>query len=516
MAEVAFRALAPLIEEHRRRGSSIEGLLSGLDIRPDQLGGRGRFAWGTFVEICRRSRETFGSLSDLETATYRNVETPSWTFMWPIVQAVATPRDLLWLGTRWFGRMLFTIIEARFEDLPGGRVRETLVIPEPHSESIEFFHLMRGAVRASPRLLGCTEARVEMHATPRSAVLTIDPPLPRRSTRLLRVRTRAGVERMIEEMSAQQDELRENHDRLQRVNAELEQLVQERTRELVESRAQLERTQRLASLGTLAAGVAHEINNPLAAIQATAQLLEALRDGEDPEGAQQLTRHSLSRIVDESQRCSRIVRGLLQFARDEVTEKWRFDLDTVSERALEAVRPRAAAHGVRLDREASATPVWSHGNPLQLQQALVQVLQNAIEASSAGSAVRVLTAETDGRAHVFVEDAGHGLGPEALARAFEPFFTTRREAGGRGLGLSLAYGIAEEHGGHVRISSVPGEGTLVILDLPGDDSEDAPEPRGSVGSSAAARAGAASPPDTSRSEHETPLDSLADRASVRR
>jgi signal transduction histidine kinase len=237
----------------------------------------------------------------------------------------------------------------------------------------------------------------------------------------------------------------------------------ERTRELDAERArdQVRHAERLASVGTLAAGLAHQINNPVNNILLTAQ--HAL--GEDGPDAARIWREALAASAEEAKRCERIVRGLVAFSRGEPGQKWREDAHQVLRRAHELVAADAAAHQATVELRLDPEPAPILANPIALEQALVNILRNAIQ-SGPRARVTLRTERSDGSVRVEIRDDGRGMDREALARLFDPFYTTRGDQGGLGLGLSVARRIVADHGGEIRVASRPGEGTTVTVELP--------------------------------------------------
>jgi PAS domain S-box-containing protein len=276
-------------------------------------------------------------------------------------------------------------------------------------------------------------------------------------------------------------------DELRRARDELEQRVAERTARLAEAygslqhevaeREQAERqlrvAERLASIGTFTAGVAHEINNPLAAILATAELARAL----NREAAPAEVDAALERIVAEARRGGEIVKGLLRFARAERAERWPLDLNDVVRRMCDAPAPQAPPGPPRLDvRLARRLPPVT-ANPTEVAQVLVNLLQNAAQAGATRVVVRTHAAV--GRVTLEVRDDGRGIAPADLDRIFDPFFTTRQLDGGTGLGLSVVHGIVQRYDGAVRVRSRPGRGTTFTVVLPA--SEAAPDRTATMG-----------------------------------
>lgn len=252
------------------------------------------------------------------------------------------------------------------------------------------------------------------------------------------------------------EELARSNQELADVNRRLSQEIAER-RQIEES---LRRSERLASIGTLAAGVAHEINNPLGLIALEVNRVE--RADADPKEV----RAALHEIHQQIKRCARIVKSVLQFAREGETERYPDDLNRSAGRARDLTREAAAAAGVavRLDL-APALPLVPM-NPTEIEQVLVNVLQNAIEACEAGGHVSVFTRQASGAVRIIVSDNGRGMSETERLRAFDPFYTTRARHGGTGLGLSICHGIISKMGGTIAIESEAGNGTSVTIDLP--------------------------------------------------
>ena len=240
------------------------------------------------------------------------------------------------------------------------------------------------------------------------------------------------------------------------------QQLAERTRELEAERARerLRHAERLAAVGTLASGIAHQINNPVNNILLTAE--HAL--GEDGPEAARHWRSALEACAEEAKRCERIVRGLVAFARGEPGEKWTEDANRVLQRARDLTAACAAQHRATVELELSPAAVPIRASPIALEQALVNIIQNAIESRAAR--VQLRTERRGDSVRITVRDDGRGVDGEAIRRLFDPFFTTRAAEGGTGLGLSVAHRIIADHHGTIDVDSRPGEGTLVSVDLP--------------------------------------------------
>jgi signal transduction histidine kinase len=221
--------------------------------------------------------------------------------------------------------------------------------------------------------------------------------------------------------------------------------------------AQLRRNDRLASVGQLAAGVAHEVRNPLAIVRATAQLLAAQADADD--SFQRYTQV----LISEADRIERLISDLLEYARPRPPVPTPLDLGRFLETSAQQVRPYAAQHGVTVVVESRAgTPF--HADQAQLGQALLNLLLNAVQASDPGSTVQLVGEQSASATTIIVIDHGRGMPSAELERACDPFFTTRPE--GAGLGLALVAAVVQEHGGTLQLTSVVGEGTRATVMLP--------------------------------------------------
>jgi two-component system NtrC family sensor kinase len=217
--------------------------------------------------------------------------------------------------------------------------------------------------------------------------------------------------------------------------------------------------EKMAAVGQLAGGVAHEINNPLGGILAFAQLM--LQD-ERPEA----DRESLRLIQDAAVRAKRIVESLLRFSRrPRDDERGEVDLARLAEDALFLMQSKMKEGQVQVGRELE--PAFTIGNGNQIQQIIVNLLVNAMQAIGKKGSVTVSTgAGQPGRVQLSVSDDGPGVPSEIAGRIFEPFFTTKPEGQGTGLGLSICYRIADEHGGTIRQEAVPEGGACFVVDFP--------------------------------------------------
>jgi two-component system NtrC family sensor kinase len=246
----------------------------------------------------------------------------------------------------------------------------------------------------------------------------------------------------------------------------LEQQVEERTAALKEAQAQLVQSEKLSSLGRLAASIAHEINNPLAGILTYAKLLIRMLDGgEIDEPTRATSVKHLKLVQRETERCTAIVRNLLDFARQRPLSLKDTDVVAVVEEAVSLVGHQAALKGLTISKALAAVP-HIQADAGQLRQAVVNIMLNGFEAMQSGGALRIRCGLTPDGKHIefACEDSGVGIPPDRLAKIFDPFFSTKEM--GTGLGLSVVYGIVERHGGTIDIRSEVGTGTTVVIRLP--------------------------------------------------
>lgn len=221
-------------------------------------------------------------------------------------------------------------------------------------------------------------------------------------------------------------------------------------------------TERLASLGTLAAGIAHEINNPLAGIQLAAHNALSGLEKENP----QRIRSMLDLILSDTERCARIVRGVLQFGKRQEPVKQRMAISDVLNSVCGLTRGYALKQGATVDFAAGQPDAELIGCVVELEQVFVNVIRNAIESRERGARITIQSRREDGFVQVSISDNGRGMPADVKERMFEPFFTTRQSSGGTGLGMSIVHGIVVGHGGTISVNSVPGTGTTVMIRLP--------------------------------------------------
>ncbi|OGP48928.1 MAG: hypothetical protein A3K30_01950 [Deltaproteobacteria bacterium RBG_13_51_10] len=233
-------------------------------------------------------------------------------------------------------------------------------------------------------------------------------------------------------------------------------------RELQETQLQLLQSEKMASLGKLAAGVAHEINNPLGGILIFSKMLLEDLSSHDPRV------EDLERICEEATRCKEIVKGLLEFARQTSYKMEPADLNRALVQGISLLENQALFHNIRIvkDLDPNLPPILA--NTGQLNQVFMNIILNAAEAMESQGTLTVRTQLGPEQNTVIVEfiDTGCGIKEEHLTRIFDPFFTTKEVGKGTGLGLSMSYGIVEKHRGRIWVKSREGAGATFTIELP--------------------------------------------------
>jgi PAS domain S-box-containing protein len=234
--------------------------------------------------------------------------------------------------------------------------------------------------------------------------------------------------------------------------------------ENVTERAQLEeqllQREKLSSIGLLAAGVAHEVNTPLAGISSYSQMLLQQTPASDPK------HHILEKIHSQTVRASGIVSSLLNFSRTGDAQFQEVDLNRILEDTLALVDLQIRNSHIEIAKHFSASLPAAHGNASKLQQVFMNLILNARDAMPAGGRLTIGTRTVDTSVVVDFADTGVGIAPENIARIYDPFFTTKEVGQGTGLGLALSYGIIQEHGGRIFVESRPGDGARFTIKLP--------------------------------------------------
>jgi signal transduction histidine kinase len=289
------------------------------------------------------------------------------------------------------------------------------------------------------------------------------------------------------ELQRKHEALKLSEARYRELNAELEQRVTDQVGTIDATRRRLYQSEKLAAVGQLAAGMAHEINNPVGfiksnlstavdyvqSLQRFAALLNengepaAVRDAWRREGLDELLAdfaQLLAESLEGAERVSRIVADLKAFSRvDERAKGWH-DLNEIVARTIDVVRPQVP-RGVRIEVDPGELP-RVHCDAAQLGEVVYNLLHNAIQAVGEHGVVRVATSADKGSVRIVVGDNGSGIAADVLPRIFEPFFTTRGVGNGTGLGLAVSHDLVRLHGGRIEARSAPGKGSLFSVHLP--------------------------------------------------
>jgi len=292
----------------------------------------------------------------------------------------------------------------------------------------------------------------------------LDQPIP--------VRSHDELGQLAESFNSMMHALRNSRAELEEWGHTLEQKVEAASRELRLAQAEAARGEKLASVGLLAAGIAHELNNPLTGVLTFSTLVRKQMPDGSPEA------EDLDLVIQETRRCASIIRRLLDFAREKAPEKNFADLNRLIERTVGLVSEsaRAADIEISVDLDRTLPPVWMDES--LVEQVVMNMLVNAQHAIEGAGRISVRTrkreqyqrsaanAEPADLAEITIRDSGCGIAPENLQKIFDPFFTTKGVGKGTGLGLSVSHGTIEAHGGTIEVNSKVGEGTEFRIYLP--------------------------------------------------
>jgi PAS domain S-box-containing protein len=240
-------------------------------------------------------------------------------------------------------------------------------------------------------------------------------------------------------------------------------------KELERTQLQLLQSEKMASLGKLAAGVAHQLNNPLGGVTLFTRLV--LEEYTLPPGA----RDDLARVLNDAERCRETVKELLEFTRQTRHLMQPYDINQAITRTLFLLKSQSLFHDIAIETDLDPGLPFVHSDIQQLNHLLMNLVLNAAQAMAGCGRLQVQTgpSETAGYVRIRIADTGPGIPPEVLPHIFEPFFTTKKEGEGTGLGLSLVYGIVENHRGRIKVTSEPGQGASFTIDLPVKEPETA-------------------------------------------
>jgi signal transduction histidine kinase/DNA-binding response OmpR family regulator len=256
------------------------------------------------------------------------------------------------------------------------------------------------------------------------------------------------------------EDLAASRDQIERWSQGLEATISERTAALEAAQAQLHRSEKLAALGHMAAGLSQEMSDPINTVLGHVRLMEVRLAGEDE------VRTSLEAVERETLRCQDTVQSLLDFAGQTPPKTQPVAINDLIEVAWRKVEDDLPIHRVELVRGFDPHLPLVQADPMQMEQALYQLIRNACEAMRFGGTLRLITRSVGSEVQLIVADTGQGLSPEQLRHIFDPFYFVSEEGQSPGMGLSIAYGVIERHGGTIEVESKTGEGTTFTIHLP--------------------------------------------------
>ncbi len=234
-----------------------------------------------------------------------------------------------------------------------------------------------------------------------------------------------------------------------------------KSEELRKTQEQLVQAGKLASTGQLAAGVAHELNNPLTTVSGYAQLLLKHLNKKDP------NYKKIEAMAEESQRCKAIIKNLLDFSRPPARKDYQtLNLNIPLKNTLSLVEEQMRLQNIKIIKNLDSHLPRIKANPSQLEQVFMNIVSNALDSMPNGGELRTVTRKIDNGVGITFTDTGCGIKSENLDKVFNPFFTTKRPGRGVGLGLSVSYGIIREHGGEIGIESEEEKGSTFTISFP--------------------------------------------------
>jgi len=255
----------------------------------------------------------------------------------------------------------------------------------------------------------------------------------------------------------------------EQITRRLEQMVEERTKEIREIHGKMLHQDKMASLGKLSASVVHEINNPITGILNLLMLIKRISEEEeiDPKGLKQFKRY-IDLMESETKRISKIVSNLLAFSRQAKTEFSLVDLNALVDKTLFLNSNLMKIHSVKVERDFQRDLPKIVASEDQLQPVVMNMISNAVEAMEAkgGGTIMVGTRLAGEKVILSFGDTGMGIESSSISKVFEPFFTTKKKGKGVGLGLSVVYGIIQDHGGSIQVKSRKDKGTVFTIELP--------------------------------------------------
>jgi two-component system NtrC family sensor kinase len=281
----------------------------------------------------------------------------------------------------------------------------------------------------------------------------------------IKIKSRDEMGLLAQTFNSMAQEVKRYRENMEDWTMSLQEEVDKKTGEIVRAQEQIVNAEKLASLGRMAAGVAHELNSPLTGIITFSHLM---RDRIPPDRKQDID--DLDTVIEQAERCTKIIKGMLGFARKGVSEAIETDVNTLLQETVGMVRNQVKFHNVRISMELAKGLPQIHIDPNQLQQVFLNLITNAADAMNDRGSISIATRLTGQAPEETVEieftDTGPGIYPSNLDKIFEPFFTTKPVGKGTGLGLPVSYGIIKKHGGDITVKSNVGEGTSFFVHIP--------------------------------------------------
>jgi signal transduction histidine kinase len=231
---------------------------------------------------------------------------------------------------------------------------------------------------------------------------------------------------------------------------------------LKEAQAQVVQSEKMASLGRLAAGVAHEINNPLTSILMYGNIMREKLETNSP------NKKNLNYILEDAERCKEIVKNLLAYSRQTSPKREVFLINALVNESLGLIRDQKLFMHVEVIKDLTDNLIYIDADKSQLSQVVINLIINAMDAMEGHGTLTLRTygEVRTGKAYVEVSDTGCGIAEENLNKVFDPFFTTKAPGKGTGLGLSMAYGVLEENRGRIKVKETGPQGTTIVMELP--------------------------------------------------
>ena len=249
-------------------------------------------------------------------------------------------------------------------------------------------------------------------------------------------------------------------------NENLNQKVEEKNEELKKIYEQVVQIEKLASLGKLSATVAHELNNPLEGVLTYSKLIAKKLSKENPDGKFNNLIKYLNLISDETTRCGRIVKDLLLFSHKGEGEFIDTDVTSIMEKSLMLIKHHFEIHKIKVVKDYPDVPMIVYSDPQKLEQSFISILINGIESMRDEGTITVQISNEEDQCTIRISDQGKGIGSEDLPYIFEPFYTTKSNQKGTGLGLAVVFGIIQLHKGRISVESTSELGTVFKIELP--------------------------------------------------